>query len=162
MTSKSDLEAAAQHVKEKSGYVNLVIANAGINGPTLYDLPPEPSFEQFRDFLQGWSVEECNQTFAINSTAVFTTMVAFLDLLAQGNKAGNVKQKSQFINVSSVGAYNRMPLAGFMYNSSKAAAVHLVKQFATSMAPYGIRANGIAPGCECSGYLLSKAWQQML
>lgn len=149
MTSKSDLKAAAQHVKEQSGYVNLVIANAGINGPTLYDLPQNPSFEQFRDFIQAWDVSECNQTFAINTTAVFTTMVAFLDLLDQGNKAGNVGQKSQFLAVTSVGAYNRMPLAGFIYNSSKAAAVHLVKQFATSMAPYGIRANAIAPGCKC-------------
>lgn len=148
VTSKSDLEAAAQYVKEKSGYVNLVIANAGINGPTLYDLAPNPSFEEFRDFLQDCTVEECNETFAINTTAVFMTMVAFLDLLDQGNKAGNVRQKSQFINVSSVGAYNRMPLAGFIYNSSKAGAVHMVKQFATSLAPYGIRSNGIAPGCK--------------
>lgn len=146
VTSKSDLEAAARQVKQKSGYVNLVIANAGINGPTLYDLPQNASFEQFRDFLQNCEVSECNRTFAVNATAVFTTMVAFLDLLDQGNKAGNVQQKSQFIAVTSVGGFHRLPLAEFMYNSSKAAAIHLVKQFATTMAPYSIRANGIAPG----------------
>jgi NAD(P)-dependent dehydrogenase (short-subunit alcohol dehydrogenase family) len=67
--------------------------------------------------------------------------------LDAGNKKGNVEQKSQVIATSSIGGFNRVPLAGFAYGTSKAAATHLMKQFATSLAPHDIRSNVIAPGC---------------
>jgi NAD(P)-dependent dehydrogenase (short-subunit alcohol dehydrogenase family) len=73
--------------------------------------------------------------------------VAFLKLLDLGNKNGNVKQKSQVIAISSIGAFNRVPLAGFAYSASKAAVIHLMKQFATALVPWDIRSNVIAPGC---------------
>jgi NAD(P)-dependent dehydrogenase (short-subunit alcohol dehydrogenase family) len=148
VTSKSDLTAAAKFVGEKFGYVNLVIANSGISGPTLRGLPEKPSLLEFRDHLQNWDVDEYNQTFAVNTTAAFSTLVAFLELLDKGNKAGNVEQKSQFIAVSSAGAFNRVPMAGFAYSSSKAATIHMVKQFATALVPHGIRSNALAPGCK--------------
>jgi NAD(P)-dependent dehydrogenase (short-subunit alcohol dehydrogenase family) len=84
----------------------------------------------------------------VNTTAVFYTVVAFLELLDKGNKAGNVAQKSQVVCVSSAGAYNRVPMAGYAYSSSKAAVVHIMKQLATSLVPYDIRSNVIAPGCK--------------
>jgi NAD(P)-dependent dehydrogenase (short-subunit alcohol dehydrogenase family) len=69
-------------------------------------------------------------------------------MLDKGNQAGNVEQKSQVICVSSAGAFNRVPMAGYAYSASKAAVVHMMKQLATSLAPYGIRSNVIAPGCK--------------
>jgi NAD(P)-dependent dehydrogenase (short-subunit alcohol dehydrogenase family) len=39
-------------------------------------------------------------------------------------------------------------MAGFAYSGSKAATVHIMKQFATKLVPYEIRANVIAPGCK--------------
>jgi NAD(P)-dependent dehydrogenase (short-subunit alcohol dehydrogenase family) len=146
VTSKSDLTAVAEYVSQKSGYVNLVIANSGIQGPTFGGLAADASLIEFRDFLQNWDVDEYNRTFAVNTTAVFSTLVAFLELLDKGNKAGNIEQKSQFIGISSAGAFNRLPMAGFAYAGSKAALVHTMKQFATKLAPYGIRCNTIAPG----------------
>ncbi|EAT81877.1 hypothetical protein HBH56_102590 [Parastagonospora nodorum] len=146
VTSKSDLAAAAEHISQKSGYVNLVIANSGIQGPTLGGLSLDASLIEFRDYLQNWDVEEYNRTYAVNTTAVFSTLVAFLELLDKGNKAGNVEQQSQFIGIASAGAFNRVPMAGFAYAGSKAAVVHTMKQFATKLVPYGIRCNTIAPG----------------
>jgi len=146
VTSKSDLAAAAEHISQKSGYVNLVIANSGIQGPTLGGLSQDASLIEFRDYLQSWDVEEYNRTYAVNTTAVFSTLVAFLELLDKGNKAGNVEQQSQFIGIASAGAFNRVPMAGFAYAGSKAAVVHTMKQFATKLVPYGIRCNTIAPG----------------
>jgi NAD(P)-dependent dehydrogenase (short-subunit alcohol dehydrogenase family) len=146
VTSKPALEAAAEHVKQKHGYVNLVIANSGINGPDLYSLPPDASFEQVRHYLQKIETQEYHDTFAVNTTGVMLTLVAFLDLLNKGNEACNVEQHSQFLAVTSVGGYNRMSMAGLAYNASKAAANHLIKQFATRLAPFRIRANAIAPG----------------
>lgn len=86
--------------------------------------------------------------YAVNTTAVFLTLVAFLELLDKGNKAGNVEQKSQCVAISSAGAFNRVPMAGFAYGGSKAAVVHTMKQFATKLVPHGIRCNVIAPGCK--------------
>ena len=148
VTSKSDLSAAVDYIAEKSGHVNLVIANSGISGPTLQGLEKGASLADFRKHLFDWDSADFNETFAVNTTAVFYTIVAFLELLDKGNKAKNVEQKSQVIAVSSIGAFNRIPLAGYAYGGSKAAVVHTMKQFATNLAPYDIRSNVIAPGCK--------------
>jgi NAD(P)-dependent dehydrogenase (short-subunit alcohol dehydrogenase family) len=148
VTSKASLAAAVQHIRQKSDYVNLVIANAGIQGPTLGGLPGDASLLELQDYLQNWNIEEFNKTYEVNTTAVFSTLVAFLELLDRGNKKGNVEQKSQFIAISSAGAYSRVPMAGFAYAGSKAATIHMMKQFATKLVPYAIRANVIAPGCK--------------
>ncbi|KAL9577389.1 MAG: hypothetical protein Q9212_006393 [Teloschistes hypoglaucus] len=62
------------------------------------------------------------------------------------NEVCKFEQKSQFIVTSSIGGFNRSVPGGYAYGQSKAAATHLVKQMATNMVPYGIRANAIAPG----------------
>ncbi|KAL6711394.1 hypothetical protein ACN47E_004328 [Coniothyrium glycines] len=146
VTSKSDLSAAVEHIENKSGYVNLLIANSGVTGPSLIGLDKNVSLTELRDVLFKWDSAEFNNTYAVNTTAVFYTVVAFLELLDKGNKAGNVEQKSQVIAVSSIGAYNRVPFAGHAYGSSKAGVLHMMKQFATQFVQYGIRSNVIAPG----------------
>jgi NAD(P)-dependent dehydrogenase (short-subunit alcohol dehydrogenase family) len=146
VTSKADLSAAVDHITSKSGYVNLVIANSGITGPTLKGLEKGASLTEFRDHLWNWDMDDFTQTFALNTTAAFFTVVAFLELLDKGNKAGNVEQKSQVICISSAGAFNRVPMAGYAYAGSKAAVVHMMKALATTMVPYDIRSNILAPG----------------
>ena len=59
------------------------------------------------------------------------------------------------IAVSSIGAYNRVPLAGFAYSASKAGTTHMMKQLATAFVPFDIRSNVIAPG-STSPYPLPK------
>ncbi|KAF2867594.1 hypothetical protein BDV95DRAFT_630983 [Massariosphaeria phaeospora] len=146
VTSKSDLTAAVSQIEAKTGHVNLVIANSGISGPSLKGLPKNASLADFQSHLWNWNSDEFTNTYAVNTTAVFYTVTAFLDLLDNGNKKGNVTQKSQVIAVSSIGAFNRVPAAGYAYGSSKAAVVHMMKQFATCLVPYDIRSNIIAPG----------------
>lgn len=146
--NKSDLDRAVSIVKESHGHVNVVIANAGIGGPSLHSLPDSPDISEFREHLWSWSSESFTETFQVNTTGVFNTAAAFLGLLDEGNKRGNLKQKSQIIATSSIGAFNRSPLLGYAYGGSKAAVVHIFKQLSTSLVPYGIRANVIAPGCE--------------
>ncbi|KZL79227.1 short-chain dehydrogenase reductase, partial [Colletotrichum incanum] len=145
ITQKNDLERAVTEVKQAHGYVNVVIANSGISGPALKDLPPNPTIAQYRDFVFGWEQKDFTETFAVNTTGVFFTVAAFLELLDEGNKRGNFKQRSQVIATSSIGAYNRQPM-GFAYGSSKAAVVHMFKQLSTVLVPFNIRANVIAPG----------------
>ncbi|RYP65707.1 hypothetical protein DL769_006238 [Monosporascus sp. CRB-8-3] len=115
------------------------------------------SLSEFRSHLWDWDSDAFTDTYAVNTTAVFFTLVAFLELLDEGNKRGNLGQRSQFIATSSIGAYNCTCLSGYAYDSSKAAVVHMVKQLSTGLVPYGIRANVITPGLypsEMTGYLV--------
>jgi NAD(P)-dependent dehydrogenase (short-subunit alcohol dehydrogenase family) len=148
VTSKSDLAAAADYVAAKTGYVNVVVANSGIIGPTLRHLKEDATLTDVRDYLWNWDADEFNQTYAVNVSGAFFTCVAFLELLDKGNKAKNVEQDSQVICVSSAGAFSRVLMSGFAYAGSKAAAVHIMKQLATKLAPFGIRSNVLAPGCK--------------
>jgi NAD(P)-dependent dehydrogenase (short-subunit alcohol dehydrogenase family) len=152
VTSNDDLSAAAAQIKAETGFVNAVIANAGIIGPTHTELPKDttPSIEELQSFLWKTPQEEFTNTFAVNTTAMFYTCVAFLSLLDAGNKDKNSPTiakgiKSQFIAISSLTGFRR-PVASFPYPGSKAAATHIVKGLATYFLPYHIRANVIAPG----------------
>ncbi|KAI1469071.1 NAD(P)-binding protein [Daldinia caldariorum] len=146
ITKKADLERAVTEIRSAVGYVNVVIANAGVPGPTMDGLPQNASLSEFRNHVFGWDTDSFNNTYATNTTGVFFTIAAFLELLDEGNKRGNWKQRSQVIAISSIGAYNRVPAAGFAYGSSKAGVVHMMKQLSTALVPYSIRSNVIAPG----------------
>ncbi|VUC32567.1 unnamed protein product, partial [Clonostachys rosea] len=146
VTNKEDLERAAKQIRSAHGYINIVFANAGIGGPSLAELKPEASIEELQNHLWNWGSDDFTHTFAVNATGVFNTVVAFLQLLDQGNKQGNISQKSQVIAISSIGAFNRRPGLGYAYSASKAAVTHIFKQLATTLVPYDIRANIIAPG----------------
>ncbi|OIW30406.1 NAD(P)-binding protein [Coniochaeta ligniaria NRRL 30616] len=146
ITSKPDLEAAVAEIRSAHGYVNVVVANAGIGGPSLADLPAQASLSEFRTHIWNWDAQYFNETLAVNVGGVFNTVAAFLELLDAGNKRGNLKQRSQVIATSSIGAFNRSPLLGYAYGGSKAAVVHIFKQLSTSLGPYNIRANVIVPG----------------
>ena len=56
------------------------------------------------------------------------------------------RPKSQVIIISCICAFTRSPSFSFAYVASKAAATQMAKQLATTLAPYKIRVNTIAPG----------------
>uniref|UniRef100_A0A8H7K969 Uncharacterized protein n=1 Tax=Bionectria ochroleuca TaxID=29856 RepID=A0A8H7K969_BIOOC len=124
VTNKADLERAAKQIQSAHGYINIVVTEASVE----------------------LGAEDFTHTFAVNATGAFNTVAAFLQLLDQGNKQGNISQKSQVVVTSSIGAFNRRPGLGYSYSASKAAVTHIFKQLATTLVPYDIRANIIAPG----------------
>ncbi len=148
VSSKASLQQFAEQVKRETGYINVLIANAGIGGPSVLHLAPNASVQEVQEYLWKPSMEEFDNTYRVNTTGVFYTTIAFLELLDLGNKKGNVEQQSQVIATSSIGAFSRVPMAGFAYGSSKAAVVHMMKQLSTRFAGFGIRANVLAPGCK--------------
>ena len=153
VTSKDTLQSIASQIEKEVGYINVLIANSGIGGPQSLSLTPQTSLEEYHSTLWNQSFDEYTQTFAVNTSAVFFCIIAFLKLLDAGNNRGNVEQKSQVIATSSIGGFNRRAKAGYAYGESKAATTHLMKQMATNLAPYGIRSNVIAPGRRCFGPL---------
>jgi len=146
VTSKEDLSKVVEYVTKADGFINVLIANSGITGPSLEGLNPTSTLLEIQEFLWKSDIDDFTHTYRVNTSAVFYSVIAFLGLLDAGNKKGNVEQKSQVIATSSIGGFNRMPLAGYAYGTSKAAVTHLMKQFSTALAPHGIRSNIIAPG----------------
>ncbi|KAI4181628.1 MAG: hypothetical protein L6R41_006510 [Letrouitia leprolyta] len=146
VTSKDSLKSIASQIEKEVGYINVLIANSGIGGPQISTITPQTSLEDYQAAMWSMPQEEYDRTFSVNVTAAHYTLIAFLHLLHKGNEKNNVQQKSQFIVTSSIGGFNRNVPGGYPYGQSKAAVTHLVKQMATQMVPYGIRANAIAPG----------------
>ena len=65
--------------------------------------------------------------------------MAFLKLLDNGNKRGNVSQSSQVIVTSSIAGFNKVATGGFAYGQSKAAATHVMKHLAVALPQWNIR-----------------------
>lgn len=150
VTSKDSLRSVVTYIEKDTGYINVIIANSGILGPRTPSITPETSIVEFQSTLWDTPMEEYTQTFAVNTSAVYYTIVAFLMLLDAGNKKGNVSQRSQVIATSSIAGFNRNAPGGFAYGQSKAATTLLLKQLSTTLVPYRIRANVLAPGRTAS------------
>ncbi|KAK7991885.1 hypothetical protein PG996_013102 [Apiospora saccharicola] len=146
VTSKESLKSAADQVAKESGFVNLLVCNSGVGGPSTKRASPDMSVAEFAAENFDVPVEDFTQTFAVNTSAVWYTTMAFLPLLDAGNKRGNVWQKSQVIATSSIAGFNKVNTGGFAYGQSKAACTHLMKQLSVSLPTFDIRANVICPG----------------
>lgn len=165
VTSKESLELAVEYVQKTTGYINLLVANSGIAGPEI-GYKSALTISELRSHLMSTPMDRFTQTFHVNVTGAWFTMVAFLELLDAGNKHAVSGQpgvfgspaktgskspsiQSQVVFTSSLAAFSRGYWTSPSYGSSKAAITHLMKQASTNLAPYGIRANAIAPGRKC-------------
>ncbi|KAH8884606.1 NAD(P)-binding protein [Thozetella sp. PMI_491] len=146
VTSKISLESIASVIETDAGYLNLVVANAGVGGPQVPPPGPDTTLDEWRDRQLAQECDEFTSTFKVNATSVWYTAMAFLKLLDNGNKRGNVEQSSQVVVVSSVATFNKTSPGGYAYGASKAAATHIAKQLSTVLPTWNIRANCLCPG----------------
>jgi NAD(P)-dependent dehydrogenase (short-subunit alcohol dehydrogenase family) len=158
-TSHADLQRAVDQITKETGYIDLLINNAGQttfdSSPNARPKPtPESSAAEVRDYYFNYRPYEIwTQTLDTNIAAVFATSMAFLELLVEGNKrresdAGKKgKPSSQIIAIGSVGGLTRFT-DSFIYNASKAAVHHLMKNLGAHFVPFDVRCNVSAPGCE--------------
>ncbi|KAI7772976.1 hypothetical protein LA080_012719 [Diaporthe eres] len=159
--SKESLQSAVDQISKETGYINLLVANSGISGPkNNYDL--SLSVSDLRAKLLGPSMEDFTQTLHVNVTGAWFTMASFLELLDAGNKhavsgaagafgaavegAKHPSIQSQVVFTASLASFSRSWFTAPAYGASKVAILHLMKQASTNLAPYGIRANALAPG----------------
>lgn len=156
-TSKPSLQAAASHIAHETGYINLLLANAGVLGPNYMAISPRQendsrgplTLEEVQKALWESPVEDFAQVYKVNVAGAFYTTVAFLELLDKGNKRGNVRQTSQVVVTSSIAGFHRSwQMSGMAYTTSKAAVTHLVKSLAGYLVQWKVRVNAIAPGCK--------------
>ncbi|KAM7195209.1 NAD(P)-binding protein [Naviculisporaceae sp. PSN 640] len=166
VTSKISLESIVSVVETDSGFLNLLVCNAGIGGPqtpapVITSTSEDPStgqritttqtisLDDFRNAQMATDFEEFNNTFKVNASSVWFTAMAFLKLLDNGNKRGNLGeggQSSQVVVTSSIAGFNKTAPGGWAYGASKAAATHLAKSLSRVLPNWGIRANCICPG----------------
>ena len=148
ITSQDSLRAAATRVQDETGYINLLVPNAGTGGPGLEGLSARPNLSEF--VQSAWSIPpaDINRVYELNCTGVYYTIIAFLELLDKGNSQGLDSPKSQVLAAASMASFLRDSRYGFAYSSSKSAVVSLIKTFATYCVPWGIRFNAIALGCK--------------
>ncbi|KAM7197396.1 NAD(P)-binding protein [Rhypophila sp. PSN 637] len=159
VTSKISLESIVSVVENDSGYLDLLVCNAGIGGPpssstSIVDESGNTTtvgIDEFRAKQMETDFEDFNNTFKVNASSVWFTSMAFLGLLDRGNKhtveAGDgLLPGSQVIVTSSIAGFNKAAPGGWAYGASKAAATHLAKSLSLLLPTWGIRANCICPG----------------
>ncbi|KAI0907466.1 short chain dehydrogenase [Ustulina deusta] len=173
VSSKESLQGAVDAIARDAGYVNLVVANAGILGPYATVDGSLSIRELRRRLFEEVGTGEFTETLRVNVTGAYFTILAFLELLDAGNKnavegggfgrperdGGRVPRvQSQVVVTSSIGAHSREKAASPAYAASKAAITQLAQHAATNLAPYQIRVNTLAPGffaSEMAGPLIS-------
>jgi len=118
------VERAVQKLIDKWERLDIVFANAGINGvwTPIEELEPE----------------EWDQTFDINLKGTFLTLKYTAPHLK--------KQGGAVVVTSSVNGNRVFSPAAFAYAATKGAQVTIVKCMAVDFAKYGVRINAICPG----------------
>ncbi|KAI0425974.1 short chain dehydrogenase [Xylaria sp. FL1042] len=177
VTSVEALKATVSQIEEDTGFVNLLVCNSGIAGPYGNRPTPETTLDEFVSANLAVPIEDYTTTFAVNTSSVWYTTIAFLKLLSAGNSRANVDQKSQVVAISSIGGFNKINTGGFAcksnsfrldmskiqsrkLRSSKAACTHLIKHLSVVLPQWDIRANLICPGLypsEMSAAILARS-----
>lgn len=85
VTNREDLRSAAAFVQRDIGYIDLLVANSGIPGPSG-DTLSGSSIRQLQETLFNIPMEDFTNTYHVDCTAVFYTVLAFLHLLDEGNR----------------------------------------------------------------------------
>ncbi|KJX96877.1 short chain dehydrogenase/reductase like protein [Zymoseptoria brevis] len=146
ITNSDSLKAITEQIRTERGFVNFVLANAGIAGPV--HRRGDGTVADFAAACIASSAEDFTSTFDVQTTAVFSTATVFLPLLHAGNQRQNVPQDAQILITSSKESYSRQLGHSFAYSTSKAAVNHLAKMLARTFAQqhFRIRVNVVAPG----------------
>ncbi|MET9565117.1 glucose 1-dehydrogenase [Streptomyces tauricus] len=121
VSQPADLDALFATVKERSGRLDVLFANAGVGG-----------LVELADVTE----DEYDRTFDINVKGMFFTMQKALPLLPDG---------ASVILTSSTNASQGIP-AMSVYSATKAAARNFARSWAAELAGRRIRVNSISPG----------------
>ena len=127
VTQEADAVAAMDHVRAAHGRLDILVNAAGI---------------EIEKTVEETTLEEWNQSFAVNSTGTFLTSKYAIPLMREAAKTGN---SASLINFGSYDGFIADPgLAA--YCATKGAVHALTRAMACDHGPEGIRVNAICPG----------------
>ncbi|WP_170569799.1 SDR family NAD(P)-dependent oxidoreductase [Ruegeria atlantica] len=127
VTQEADAIAAMDHVRAAHGKLDILVNAAGI---------------EIEKTVEETTLEEWNQSFAVNSTGTFLTSKYAIPLMREAAKSGN---SASLINFGSYDGFIADPgLAA--YCATKGAVHALTRAMACDHGPEGIRVNAICPG----------------
>jgi NAD(P)-dependent dehydrogenase (short-subunit alcohol dehydrogenase family) len=148
VTSRADLEAAADRVAGRWAVPRVLVNNAGI------DAPPRPGEGAL---LEDLPTQAFRQVLEVNLLGAFQAMQVFGARMAAEQRGSIVNIGSLYASVSpDVRMYDHVPMdPPFLkppaYGASKAGLVNLTRYFATHLAPRGVRVNALSPGGIAGG-----------
>lgn len=116
------VDGVIRQVVARFGRVDALVNNAGV---ALFAPVGKTSFEEWREVM------------AVNLDGVFLCTQAAVPELA--------KTRGAIVNIASISGLRASTLR-VAYGTSKAAVIHLTKQFAAELGEQGIRVNCVAPG----------------
>lgn len=125
ISDTADMQSAFDQIKETFGRLDIVFANAGINGTWAP--------------IDELSIEDWDTTIAVNLRGTFLTLRHSVPLMK--TRGGSI------IITSSINGTRTFTTAGASaYSTTKAGQVALAQMTALELAKYGIRVNAICPG----------------
>lgn len=130
VTNSADVDNLVKTVLEQFGKIDIFVNNAGVSSiGRIWEI----------------SEEDFDRNYRVNTKGVFLCCKAVTPvMIKQGS--GNI------INIASRAAKVAVEFQGH-YGATKAAVVLLTRNFASELAPHGIRVNAICPGKVDSGML---------
>jgi NAD(P)-dependent dehydrogenase (short-subunit alcohol dehydrogenase family) len=123
VSSPAEVEAAAGAVMAKWGRVDALVNNAGV---AVFKPALETSFEEWRHVL------------GTNLDGAFLCTQAF-GAIMKAQRSGAI------VNIASISGLRASTLR-VAYGTSKAAIIHLTKQYAVELGNFGVRVNAVCPG----------------
>jgi NAD(P)-dependent dehydrogenase (short-subunit alcohol dehydrogenase family) len=123
VSQPEQVQAAADQVLARWGRVDALVNNAGV---AVFKPVLETSFEEWRHVL------------GTNLDGAFLCSQAFGRIMAR-QKSGAI------VNIASISGLRASTLR-VAYGTSKAALIHLTKQYAAELGNYGVRVNTVCPG----------------
>jgi len=148
VTSRPDLEAAADRIEERWGVPSVLVNNAGI------DAPPQPGRGAL---LADVPVDAFRRVLEVNLVGAFQAMQVFGARMAAAGRGSIVNVGSLYATVSpDARMYDHLQMdPPFLkppaYGASKAGLVNITRYFATHLAPQGVRVNALSPGGVAGG-----------
>jgi len=147
ITDKSSIAGLVEEIGKKEKYVDVLVNNAGIDGPTSSVEKGDESAEALKEEL--WKVDwkEWQDVYSTNVIGYYYTTVAFLPLLSASTAARD-GWSAGVVNISSISGITNTTQHHFAYNVSKAATIQLTTLLAQELTRPGVkvRVNSIAPG----------------
>ena len=151
ITSKDDIKKAYAEIEknEKNG-IHLLVNNAGVakDDNTKYSnsKPDMSSAQAIADHMWKSDPDAWIETMKTNLVGHYFMSAAFLPLLDRARKATPGYSPS-VVNITSISGLMKGSSGGqFAYSTSKAAAIQLTRNLATTFSDCKIRVNSIAPG----------------